>query len=104
MADSKQLRSPKLGVIFQLTEVDAPSGQRAWEIHDVERNRGFRLALERKALSGLAGDDPGDTALEAAILVALERALVTPPEKLSGEMYDLELASSDFVAEGARRS
>jgi len=107
MSEMKQARSPQLGVVFQLTEVDPQEpGGRAWEIHDVERNRGFKLSLGREKLKGL-GKEAGakalnDTALEAAILVALERALQSPPEKVSGGMYDLELTAGDFEPVSAR--
>jgi hypothetical protein len=79
MGESKQLRSPELGVIFQITEVEAPTGERLWEIHDVERNRGFRLSMTREALSRLATEGgiagaPNDATMETAILAALERA------------------------------
>src|SRR5262245_24862912 len=44
MGSSKFIKTPKLGVVLQLTEMPAPDAAagRSWEIHDIERNRGFR--------------------------------------------------------------
>ncbi|HZN56905.1 MAG TPA: hypothetical protein VFD71_02435 [Planctomycetota bacterium] len=89
----KQLKSPKLDIVLQLTEVTPGTGDpRVFEVHDVERNRGFRVLLPARAGA------PPDTQLHAAIGLAIERVLVTPPEKVAGTLYDVELTSADIAA------
>ena len=56
------MKSPNLGVIFQLTELErAEGGDRKWEVHDVERQRGFRVTLSAEELR--AQRDPATAAL-----------------------------------------
>jgi len=89
----KQLKSPKLSVVLQLTETTAPGADpRVWEVHDVERNRGFKVTLAARA--GRAEE----AQIESAIGLAVERALTTPPEKVAGRMYDVEVTAGDLAA------
>ncbi len=91
----KQLKSKKLSIVLQLTETTAEGqADRTWEVHDVERNRGFRVRLARGAIARGASED----AIEAAIGLAVERALVTPPEKVSGTLYDVEVSAAELDA------
>jgi hypothetical protein len=91
----KQIKSPKLSIVLQLTETTAsPQKNRTWEVHDVERNRGFRVVLSREA----AGRSSSEDRIEAAIGIAVEQALVTPPEKVGGTMYDVEVTAADLDA------
>jgi hypothetical protein len=94
MGSSKFIKTPKLGVVLQITEMAARDAttDRRWEIHDIERNRGFRVTLP---LSTLA-EPRAEREIEGAIGIAVERALLSPPEKVSGSMYDLEVASRDL--------
>lgn len=91
----KQLKSRKLNIVLQLTETtSAGQADRTWEVHDVERNRGFKVTLGRGAGARGASED----AIEAAIGLAVERALTTPPEKVSGSLYDVEVSADDLSA------
>ena len=91
----KQLKSPKLNIVLQLTETtEAGQRDRSWEVHDVERNRGFRVVLAGSAAGRKASEDR----IEAAIGLAVERALVTPPEKVSGTLYDVEVTPAELDA------
>jgi hypothetical protein len=94
MGTSRFLKSPKLSIVLQLTEVASTAG-RAWEVHDVERNRGFKVTLP-PAVAAKTSDDVVDKALGAAI----ERALVTPPEKVAGPLYDVTITAEDVKAAG----
>jgi hypothetical protein len=100
---AKFVKTPKLEIVLQLTEtvLDGPDG-RAWVAHDVERNRGFRVTLSSRSLQD---PPPGKKALdrafreeeiEGALGLAIERELVTPPEKVSGTLYNVALTSHDL--------
>ncbi len=100
MEASRFFKTAKLGIVLQITEV-VPSGidGRTWEVHDVERNRGFRVMLTNRALTessaGASRRVPGPDDVDGAIGLAIERALVTPPEKVSGTLYDVDVTSQD---------
>jgi hypothetical protein len=100
---AKFVKTPKLEIVLQLTETGAggPDG-RAWEAHDVERNRGFRVTLTGRSLRDTPpGKKPLDRAfredeIEGALGLAIERELVTPPEKVAGTLYNVALTSHDL--------
>jgi hypothetical protein len=102
MHPSKQMKSAKLEIALQLTEV-IPSGVagRRWEVHDVERNRGFRVTAPAAVLGVAQAEERSasesdiEKDVEGAIGLAIERALVTPPEKIAGTLYDVIVASED---------
>jgi hypothetical protein len=103
MKGSKFIKTPKLSIVLQITEASVPGvDERTWEIHDVERNRGFRVTLASRTLhekpKGRASQKRSftETEIEGAIGLAVERALVTPPEKVGGQLYDLPLTSQDL--------
>lgn len=103
MSSSKLIKSPKLGIVLQLTQVPAKDAEgRAWEVHDVERNRGFRVTLSGKALRETpSGRTPlrrelAEAEIEGALGLAIEHCLVAPPEKVPGQVYDLQLTSGDL--------
>lgn len=101
MEDSRLSKTPRMGVVLQITEI-VPSGidGRAWEVHDVERNRGFRVTLTGPVSAGGPTARPagavGEEAIERAIGVAIERTLVSPPEKVPGTLYHVELTPQDL--------
>ena len=102
MVGSRLTTSPNLGVIFPLTELErAEGGDRTWEVHDVERQRGFRVTLAAKELRAKppgTGQRPWTEAeVERSILVALERALQAPPDKLPGEVYEVAVTGVDLL-------
>jgi rSAM/selenodomain-associated transferase 1 len=97
MEDSRLSKTPRLGVVLQITEI-VPSGidGRAWEVHDVERNRGFRVTLSGPGAMAAPAREASEEQIEHAIGVAIERALVSPPEKVPGTLYHVELAPQDL--------
>jgi len=103
MESSKIFKSPKLNIVLQRTEI-TPSGVdgRAWEVYEVERNRGFRITLSEATLretpAGIPPLDgpPNEDEIHTAIGLAIERALVTPPEKIGGTRYDVPVTSQDL--------
>lgn len=103
MASSRFFKSPKLSVVLQVTETTtAATDGRSWEVHDVERSRGFLVTLTRRSLSETpAGKAPigrafSDAEIDGAMGLAIERALVTPPEKVPGPLYDVPVEASDL--------
>ena len=97
MATSRFLKTPKLQIVLQLTEVSSAQG-RLWEVHDIERNRGFRVSLP-----GAPKGVDADKKLDDALGLAIERALVTPPEKVSGTLYDVTITDDELRAAAALR-
>lgn len=103
LSTSKLARSPKLGVIFQFTEVTPPHpSARAWEIHDVERGRAFHVTLADGELSHTPpgfrplGREWNPAEIVQGVLVALERALLAPPEKVPGPVYEVAITGQDL--------
>ena len=98
-------KTPNLGVVLQITEI-VPSGTdgRVWVVHDVERNRGFRVTLPQGALSSSPAGRPPlgrtfrEEEIEGALGLAIERSLTTPPEKVPGTLYEVEVESRDLYA------
>ena len=76
------------GLSFKVTP--GAGDPRVFEVHDVERNRVFRVMLPSRV------GTPSDAQLHAAIGLAVERALLTPPEKVAGTLYDVEVTSADL--------
>jgi hypothetical protein len=103
MASSRFLKSPKLSVVLQVTETtSAATDGRAFEVHDVERNRGFRVTVPGRSLRDVPpGKAPigrpfTEAELDGALGLAIERALVTPPEKVAGTLYDVTVEGRDL--------
>jgi hypothetical protein len=98
MPISKLAKSPKFGVRLQMTSVTPEGGdERVWEVHDPERSRMFRVTLDPSVLQGAAtGGAPSEAVVERAVLLAVERALVTPPEKETGGSYQVGMIQEDI--------
>jgi hypothetical protein len=103
MASSRFLKTPKLQVVLQVTETTSPQTDgRSWEVHDVERNRGFRVRLTNASLreapqgNRALGRPFTDDEIDGALGLAIERALVTPPEKVAGPVYDVTVVGQDL--------
>jgi hypothetical protein len=95
---SKLAKSPKYGVIFQLTQTLTEEGADwEWEVHDVERNRAFHVTLPRAALTAKMPRF-SEAEVEKAVLLALEGALEAPPEKVPGEVYEVTVTKGDVAA------
>jgi len=101
MGASKQMRTGKLGIVLQVTEVTRRGNDgRSWVVHDVERNRGFRVNLSLPAIEETpAGEKTRkwtEEDLRGAIGVAIERFLLASPELVAGPLYDVEVTSRDL--------
>ena len=103
MGASKQMKSAKLGIVLQVTDVSRRGTDgRSWVVHDVERNRGFRVNLATRVLeeapAGAKGAKPSWTEddVRGAIGVAIERFLLASPELVAGPLYDVEITPADL--------
>jgi hypothetical protein len=100
----KQMKTAKLGIALQLTEIssDRSKNHRLWEVHDVERNRGFRVTLTDHTLDETpSGEPPRKGAWSAdeirgAIGLAVERFLTSSPELVAGPLYEVQVVSRDL--------
>jgi hypothetical protein len=101
MSSFKQFKTQKLGIALQSTETTAPGMDgRQWEVHDVERGRGFKVSLAERTLHGLAAKSKHqftEADIESAIGLAIENSLTSPPEKLPGSMYDINVTKDDLA-------
>jgi hypothetical protein len=103
MGGSKQMKTANLGIVLQLTTVTRQGTDgRSWMVHDVERNRGFRVEVLTRVFDERP---PGEKALgrpwteddvEGAIGLAIERFLSSSPEIVAGPLYDVQVTSRDL--------
>src|SRR5437879_656099 len=103
MGGFKQMKTAKLGIVLQLTEMTAANAdQRLWEVHDVERNRGFRVSLAGRTLLETAPDGKkpkpswATDDIEGAIGLAVERFLTGSPELVAGPLYEVQVTGRDL--------
>jgi len=102
MGGSKQIKTAKLGIVIQLTSVSRRGADgRTWMVHDVERNRGFKVDLLSRAMEETPRGEKLKTPwteddVEGAIGVAVERFLTSSPDVAAGPLYDVQVTSQDF--------
>jgi hypothetical protein len=103
MGGSKQMRTAKLGIVIQLTSVSRRGTDgRTWMVHDVERNRGFKVDLPTRVLDETPrGETPApapwtEDDVLGAIGVAVERFLTAAAEVEAGPLYDVQVTSQDL--------
>lgn len=92
MGGFKQMKTATLGIVVQVTEIASDAkDRRRWEVHDVERNRGFRVTLSDRQLVGRPQPE-----IDGAIGLAIERFLKASPDLLAGPLYEVEVTGRDF--------
>jgi hypothetical protein len=95
------MRTGKLGIVLQVTDVtQRGTDARSWVVHDVERNRGFRVVLSSAEMSaGPAGESRAwsEDEIHGAIGVAIERFLIGSAELVAGPLYDVQVTSRDLL-------
>jgi hypothetical protein len=103
MSGCKQMKTAKLGIVLQLTEIASDNkDHRLWEVHDVERNRGFRVTLHSRTLAEPAAEGKKASKswstedVEGALGLAIERFLTSSPELVAGPLYEVQVASRDL--------
>jgi hypothetical protein len=102
MGGSKQMRTPKLGIVLQVTDVTQHGTEaRRWVVHDVERNRGFKVSLTAAAMeeapAGQKARTWSEDEVQGAIGVAIERFLASSSQLVAGPLYDVEVTSRDLL-------
>jgi hypothetical protein len=95
------MRTAKLGIVLQMTEVtQRGTDARSWVVHDVERNRGFKVSLTAAAMSeapaGQKTRDWSEDDVQGAIGVAIERFLLGSADLVAGPLYDVQVTSRDL--------
>jgi hypothetical protein len=103
MGGSKQMKTAKLGIALQLTTVTRRGTDgRSWMVHDVERNRGFRVEITSQAMeetpSGCkpVGRPWSEDDIEGAVGLAVERFLSSSADVVAGPIYDVQVTSRDL--------
>src|SRR5688572_22924205 len=98
MGEWKRTASPKLDVPLELREVPADQEKgRVWEVQELRTGAVFKVHLDVSALEkprGSARRADAD-AIERAVCLAVEEALVSPPDKEPGVTYEVSVTSAD---------
>ena len=105
MSGWKTLESPKLAVPLELREVTAAdSDGRVWEIQELRRGCVFKATLrERPGADSSPRREPKQVEIEKAVCLAVEEALLSPPEKEPGLTYEIAV-TSEHLREAAALS
>ena len=108
MSGWKTLDSPKLGIPLELREVTAPDSEgRVWEVQELRKGCVFKATLPAAVVRGGAGGarrrDPKEAEVERAVCLAVEDALLSPPEKEPGITYEVPV-TGEHVREAAELS
>lgn len=103
MSTWKRLDSPKLRVPLELREVTSPEAEaRVWEVQELRTGCVFKATLTVRALRGTQvgsarlGRDLTEAEIERAVCLAVEDALVSPPEKELGITYEISVSSQEL--------
>lgn len=110
MSSWKALDSPKLGIPLELREVTAPdSDGRVWEVQELQKGSVFKatLAARVRQSTSVAAPPLGrglkPVEIERAVCLAVEEALLSPPEKEPGITYEISV-TNEHVREAAELS
>ena len=107
MTEWKDLLSPRLRVPMELREVAPAGGCRIWEVQELRGGSVFKAALPAATLAARARRTPAprelpEVAIERAVCLAVEDALLEPPDKEPGETYDVTVTAEHLA--GASRT
>ncbi len=102
MSEWKRVESPKLLLPFELREVTSGQGaHRIWEVQELRRGAVFKVHLEeevvlrtRESARSLRLDPAG---VERAVCLAVEEALLEPPDKEPGVTYEIFVSSTELA-------
>lgn len=98
MSGWKTLDSPRLAMPLELREVTAAGGDgRVWEVQELRKGCVFKATL-RESRTAPAGSpprrEPTPAEIEKAVCLAVEDALLSPPEKEPGITYEIAVTSA----------
>jgi hypothetical protein len=105
MGEWKNLESPKLRMPLELREMTDPkSARRVWEVQELRSGAMFKVHLDEEALKtpdGSRARKPSAAGIEHAVCLAVEEALLAPPDKEPGVTYEISVSSAE-LAEAAQ--
>src|SRR5688572_16131762 len=98
MSQWKSLASPKLKVPLELREMTAPGDpDRVWEIQELRGGSVFKVTLSEEARRNQPrGGRLTDAEAERAACLAVEEALITPPDKEPGMTYEISVEEQEL--------
>jgi hypothetical protein len=103
----KNLESPKLKVPLELREITpAGAATRVWEVQELRGGSMFKTTLpppESRPNDRTRSKPLTDAEAERAVCLAVEEALLTPPDKEPGMTYEV-LVGSEELAEALQTS
>ena len=99
----RTIDSPRLRIPMELREVTPPGGGlRTWEVQELRNGSMFKVVLPPRSPQAPATTPTlPDAAMEHAVCLAVEDALLAPPKKEPGETYDVTIAPQNL--EGAKQ-
>jgi hypothetical protein len=107
MSGWRSLESPRLGVPLELREVTPPGlDDRVWEVQELRQGCVFKLTLTSHTLRGTrvgaasSRRELTEAEIERAVCLAVEGALVSPPEKELGVTYEVDVSSQHLREAG----
>jgi hypothetical protein len=104
MGQWKKIDSPKLRIPLEFREVtEAGSKERVWEVQELRMGSMFKVTLGEEALEGHRRRPPTDAETERAVCLAIEEAMISPPDKEHGMTYEVQVRS-DELAEAVETS
>jgi hypothetical protein len=97
MGQWKSLTSPKIQVPLELREMSAPgAADRVWEIQELRGGSMFKVTLSGEALRNHRGR-LSDAEAERAACLAVEEALLSPPDKEPGMTYEISVEAQELA-------
>ena len=102
MGEWKNLESPKLRVPLELREITAKgAADRVWEVQELRGGSVFKTTLPA-AESQPSRERPNakpltDAEAERAVCLAVEEALLSPPDKEPGMTYEVMVGSDELT-------
>jgi hypothetical protein len=100
MGQWKRLESPKLRVPLELRETTSPgSTLRIWEVQELRAGAVFKVNLDNEdpKSRGRSGKPLSDAGAERAVCLAVEEALLQPPDKEPGITYEISVTSEELA-------
>ena len=99
MGQWKSLTSPKIQVPLELREMTDPgAADRVWEIQELRGGSMFKVTLSEEAWRNhRRGARLSDAEAERAACLAVEEALLTPPDKEPGMTYEISVEAEELT-------
>lgn len=96
-SDWRTTESPTLRIPMELREVDRPDGGgRLFEVQELRNGSMFMATVPRDAVAGRP-----DAVVDGAVCIAVEKALLEPPDKEPGETYEVAVSGEDLEESSA---